>query len=282
MTYRPEMEDRRERQNWSYRKRKKLPAFDGDGHACRWMIHDPRGAALFRIGDEREHWNIDDLLRILVTMLSSGATKDMFSTALLECYAFEWVNSRFLLAVSKRSRDSYKASIMLPVFFIAVGDEANLIYSPSAIRSTIKSLKPRFTVIDRLYTMGVLLLLLAKCMRRLLLEENSMAIGHPVNNLRVVLKGGTSHAVDYSELAFKLASIYTFRQGYAASKPVILEPVMFVELKVPTKFKGAVVGDINKRKGAIVGYDQEGDGPVITVHFTLNNMFGNSTVFHSA
>ncbi|KAK1559294.1 hypothetical protein Q3G72_012904 [Acer saccharum] len=106
-------------------------------------------------------------------------------------------------------------------------------------------------------------------------------IGHPVENLRVVLTDGSSHAVDSSELAFKLAAIYAFRQCYAASKPVILEPVMMVELKVPTEFQGTVAGDINKRKGVIVGNDQEGDDSVITTHVPLNNMFGYSTALRS-
>ncbi|OIV89501.1 hypothetical protein TanjilG_20435 [Lupinus angustifolius] len=91
-------------------------------------------------------------------------------------------------------------------------------------------------------------------------------IGHPVENLRVVLIDGAAHTVDSSELAFKMASIYAFRQCYTASRPVILEPVMLVELKVPTEFQGAVAGDINKRKGIIVGNDQEGDDSVITAH----------------
>ncbi|MED6184041.1 Elongation factor G-2, mitochondrial [Stylosanthes scabra] len=106
-------------------------------------------------------------------------------------------------------------------------------------------------------------------------------IGHPVENLRVVLTDGAAHAVDSSELAFKLASIYAFRQCYAASRPVILEPVMLVELKVPTEFQGAVAGDINKRKGVIVGNDQEGDDSIITAHVPLNNMFGYSTALRS-
>ncbi|KAL1352933.1 elongation factor G-2, mitochondrial isoform X2 [Arachis hypogaea] len=106
-------------------------------------------------------------------------------------------------------------------------------------------------------------------------------IGHPVENLRVVLTDGAAHAVDSSELAFKLASIYAFRQCYTASRPVILEPVMLVELKVPTEFQGAVAGDINKRKGVIVGNDQEGDDSIITAHVPLNNMFGYSTALRS-
>ncbi|XP_010258866.1 PREDICTED: elongation factor G, mitochondrial-like [Nelumbo nucifera] len=106
-------------------------------------------------------------------------------------------------------------------------------------------------------------------------------IGHPVENVRVVLTDGASHAVDSSELAFKLAAIYAFRQCYAAAKPVILEPVMLVELKAPTEFQGTVTGDINKRKGVIVGNDQDGDDSVITTHVPLNNMFGYSTALRS-
>lgn len=71
-------------------------------------------------------------------------------------------------------------------------------------------------------------------------------IGHPVENLRIVLTDGASHAVDSSELAFKMAAIYAFRLCYTAARPVILEPLMLVELKVPTEFQGTVAGDINK------------------------------------
>ncbi|XP_058748618.1 elongation factor G-2, mitochondrial-like [Vicia villosa] len=106
-------------------------------------------------------------------------------------------------------------------------------------------------------------------------------IGHPVENLRVVLTDGAAHAVDSSELAFKLASICAFRQCYGASKPVILEPIMLVELKVPTEFQGAVAGELNKRKGVIVGNDQDGDDSIITAHVPLNNIFGYSTVLRS-
>ncbi|CAI0460996.1 unnamed protein product [Linum tenue] len=106
-------------------------------------------------------------------------------------------------------------------------------------------------------------------------------IGHPVENLRIVLTDGASHAVDSSELAFKLAAIYAFRQLYTAAKPVILEPVMLVELKVPSEFQGTVAGDINKRKGVIVGNDQDGDDSIITAHVPLNNMFGYSTSLRS-
>ncbi|KAJ0972928.1 hypothetical protein J5N97_020887 [Dioscorea zingiberensis] len=112
-------------------------------------------------------------------------------------------------------------------------------------------------------------------------SNSGSLIGHPVENIRIVLTDGASHAVDSSELAFKLAAIYAFRQCYAAAKPVILEPVMLVELKVPTEFQGTVTGDINKRKGMIVGNDQDGDDTVIAAHVPLNNMFGYSTSLRS-
>lgn len=72
-----------------------------------------------------------------------------------------------------------------------------------------------------------------------------MEIGHPVKDLCVAMKDDAAHPVDASELVLKLASICTSRQCYAISRPIILEPVMFVELKVPTEFRGAVASDIN-------------------------------------
>ncbi|CAL9771268.1 unnamed protein product [Musa acuminata subsp. burmannicoides] len=112
-------------------------------------------------------------------------------------------------------------------------------------------------------------------------SNSGSLIGHPVENVRIVLTDGASHAVDSSELAFKLAAIYAFRKCYSAANPVILEPVMKVELKVPTEFQGTVTGDINKRKGIIVGNDQDGDDTVVVAHVPLNNMFGYSTALRS-
>eukprot|EP01018_Ginkgo_biloba_P013620 Gb_08395 [translate_table: standard] len=112
-------------------------------------------------------------------------------------------------------------------------------------------------------------------------SNSGSLIGHPVENIRVVLTDGASHAVDSSELAFKLAALYAFRQCYAAARPVILEPIMLVELKAPTEFQGPITGDINRRKGMIVGNDQDGDECVITAHVPLNNMFGYSTALRS-
>eukprot|EP00850_Spirogloea_muscicola_P020862 SM000229S07498 [mRNA] locus=s229:46209:53419:+ [translate_table: standard] len=106
-------------------------------------------------------------------------------------------------------------------------------------------------------------------------------IGFPVEGARCVLTDGASHAVDSSELAFKLAALYAFRQCYMAARPVILEPIMSVEIKAPVEFQGAVVGNVNRRKGLVVGSDQDGDDVTVTVHVPLNNMFGYSTDLRS-
>ncbi|KAH7276551.1 hypothetical protein KP509_39G011600 [Ceratopteris richardii] len=106
-------------------------------------------------------------------------------------------------------------------------------------------------------------------------------IGFPVERVRYVLVDGAAHSVDSSELAFKLAALYAFRQCYAAANPTILEPIMSVELKAPVEFQGSVTGDLNKRKGIIVSSGQEGDDCVLMAHVPLNNMFGYSTALRS-
>ncbi|CAI5957329.1 unnamed protein product [Closterium sp. NIES-64] len=106
-------------------------------------------------------------------------------------------------------------------------------------------------------------------------------IGHPVVNIRCVLNDGASHAVDSSDLAFKLAALYAFRQCYEKARPVILEPVMAVEVKAPVEFQGTIIGNINRRKGIIVGSEQDGDDITINAQVPLNNMFGYSTDLRS-
>eukprot|EP00897_Mesotaenium_endlicherianum_P001960 jgi/Mesen1/1792/ME000014S01200 len=106
-------------------------------------------------------------------------------------------------------------------------------------------------------------------------------IGFPVENLRCVLTDGNSHAVDSSELAFKLAALYAFRESYERARPTVLEPVMQVEVKVPIEFQGSIIGNINRRKGIVVGSDQDGDDATINAHVPLNNMFGYSTDLRS-
>jgi elongation factor G len=107
-------------------------------------------------------------------------------------------------------------------------------------------------------------------------------IGHPVQGVRVTLTDGASHAVDSSELAFKIAALHAFRQACDAASPVILEPIMRVEVTIPVEFQGNIVGGINRRKGVVQSSDQQGEDVIINAEVPLNNMFGYSTELRSA
>ncbi|CAD7696459.1 unnamed protein product [Ostreobium quekettii] len=123
---------------------------------------------------------------------------------------------------------------------------------------------------------------IAACEKGFLEAVNSGGlIGHPVQGVRFVLMDGQAHTVDSSELAFKLACIYAFRQAFSKAKPVILEPIMEVEVTVPSEFQGTVIGDLNKRKGLVKSSHQERDDVVIQVDVPLNEMFGYSTTLRS-
>src|SRR4051794_21644415 len=107
-------------------------------------------------------------------------------------------------------------------------------------------------------------------------------IGFPVVGVRCVINDGASHAVDSSEQAFKTAALMGFREGYAAAKPTILEPIMKVEVQAPEDFQGSVVGQLNQRRGTILE-TSNADGYVTAVaEVPLNSMFGYSTDLRSA
>ncbi|HYX92680.1 MAG TPA: elongation factor G, partial [Myxococcaceae bacterium] len=107
-------------------------------------------------------------------------------------------------------------------------------------------------------------------------------IGFPVVGVRCVINDGASHAVDSSEMAFRTAAIMAFREGYQAAKPVILEPVMKVEIQAPEDFQGAVVGQINQRRGMITSTETREGYFVCVAEVPLNEMFGYSTDLRSA
>jgi len=107
-------------------------------------------------------------------------------------------------------------------------------------------------------------------------------IGFPVVGIRVLINDGAFHAVDSSEMAFKTAALMGFREGYEAAKPIILEPVMKVEVSAPEDYQGAVVGQLNQRRGTILE-TSTAEGQVTAVaEVPLNEMFGYSTVLRSA
>ncbi|PTL80542.1 elongation factor G [Vitiosangium sp. GDMCC 1.1324] len=107
-------------------------------------------------------------------------------------------------------------------------------------------------------------------------------IGFPVVGLRVVINDGAFHAVDSSEMAFKTAAIMGFREGYSAAKPIILEPMMKVEVQAPEDFQGSVVGQINQRRGTILESSTAEGYVTVVAEVPLNTMFGYSTDLRSA
>ncbi|KAF8814590.1 translation elongation factor G [Phlegmacium glaucopus] len=107
------------------------------------------------------------------------------------------------------------------------------------------------------------------------LEKGSLS-GNVVSGCRMVLKDGAFHAVDSSELAFRLATIGAFREVYRAARPVILEPIMTVEVVAPVDFQSQVIGGLNTRRGTIVDSEVRDDEFTAIAEVALNDMFGYS------
>jgi len=103
----------------------------------------------------------------------------------------------------------------------------------------------------------------------------------PITGVRVTINDGASHAVDSSDVAFQLAAIGAFRQGYMKANPVLMEPIMKVSVEGPTEFQGAIMGSLNQRRGMIVGTTEEGNYTVVDAEVPLSEMFGYSTVLRS-
>jgi elongation factor G len=93
-------------------------------------------------------------------------------------------------------------------------------------------------------------------------------------DLKVALVDGAYHEVDSSALAFEIASRAALREGMTKADPVLLEPIMKVEVVSPEEFVGSVIGDLNSRRGQIQGQDMRGNANVITAFVPLANMFG--------
>jgi elongation factor G len=106
-------------------------------------------------------------------------------------------------------------------------------------------------------------------------------IGFPVVGIRCTINDGQFHAVDSSEMAFKTAALQGFREAYASAKPIILEPIMKVEIEAPVEFQGSVVGQVNQRRGVIQD-TISADVVTVTALVPLNTMFGYSTDLRSA
>ncbi len=105
--------------------------------------------------------------------------------------------------------------------------------------------------------------------------------GYPVVDFRVTLYDGSFHEVDSSEIAFKVAASMAFRAAMSKASPVLLEPIMKVVVDTPEEFMGDVMGDLNSRRGRILGMEGEPDKQVITAEVPLGNMFGYATILRS-
>ena len=111
--------------------------------------------------------------------------------------------------------------------------------------------------------------------------QRGITAGFPVVDVHVTLFDGSFHDVDSSEMAFKIAGSIGFQDGCKDAGPVLLEPVMSVEVVTPEDFMGDVVGDVNRRRGKIRGMNQRGNAQVIAAHVPLAEMFGYSTDLRS-
>ncbi|MBV5316862.1 MAG: elongation factor G [Desulfobulbaceae bacterium] len=105
--------------------------------------------------------------------------------------------------------------------------------------------------------------------------------GAPITGVKVTINDGSFHAVDSSDIAFQLAAIGGFKQGYSKAMPVIMEPIMKVAVEGPSEFQGAVMGSLNQRRGVIIGTFEEGAYTVVEAEMPLAEMFGYSTTLRS-
>jgi elongation factor G len=113
--------------------------------------------------------------------------------------------------------------------------------------------------------------------------ESGVLAGYPVTDVRVKLMDGSYHEVDSSEMAFKMAAIFGFKEGIQKGSPVILEPIMRVEVVVPDTYLGEVLGQINSRRGEIQGMDvRQGNAQAVRGMVPLAEMFGYATELRSA
>jgi elongation factor G len=105
--------------------------------------------------------------------------------------------------------------------------------------------------------------------------------GSAVTGVRCVINDGAYHNVDSSDVAFQLAAIGAFKEGYMKARPVIMEPIMKVSVEGPTEFQGSIMGSINQRRGMIIGTMEEGQYTVVEADVPLSEMFGYSTILRS-
>jgi len=111
--------------------------------------------------------------------------------------------------------------------------------------------------------------------------EGGVIAGFPVVDVKVTIFDGSYHDVDSNEMAFKIAGSMAFKDGVRKAKPVLLEPIMKVEVVTPEDYSGDVIGDLNRRRGQIQGMEDSVSGKVVTAEVPLAEMFGYATSVRS-
>jgi len=111
--------------------------------------------------------------------------------------------------------------------------------------------------------------------------DTGVIAGYPVVDVKVTAFDGSYHDVDSNEMAFKIAGSMGFKEGFRRAKPVLLEPIMKVEVVTPEEYSGDVIGDLNRRRGQITGMDEGVSGKVISGEVPLSEMFGYATTVRS-
>ncbi|MCP5322146.1 MAG: elongation factor G [Pseudomonadales bacterium] len=112
--------------------------------------------------------------------------------------------------------------------------------------------------------------------------QNGVIAGYPLLAMKVTIFDGSFHEVDSSEMAFKIAGSMALKEGAKKASPVLLEPIMAVEVVTPEEYMGDVIGDLNRRRGLIQGMDDGPSGRVVTAEVPLSEMFGYATDLRSA
>jgi elongation factor G len=111
--------------------------------------------------------------------------------------------------------------------------------------------------------------------------ETGVIAGYPIVDVKVTVFDGSYHDVDSSEMAFKIAGSIGFKEGFRKARPVLLEPIMKVEVVTPEDYYGDIIGDLNRRRGQILGMEESPSGKVITADVPLAEMFGYATSVRS-
>ena len=112
--------------------------------------------------------------------------------------------------------------------------------------------------------------------------ESGVLAGYPITDIKVSLVDGSSHEVDSNEMAFKMAGAFAFREAFERGKPVLLEPIMKVEVIIPEDYLGDVLGQLNSRRAEILGMEMRlGNTQAVRARVPLAEMFGYATELRS-